>query len=778
MEDYATSALGSMSILADDGRDATTIVVNYEGQLTQWHDQLQLLDTASDEMELGDLLAGQSFELQDAMSALEMMDPQMDTGMAVAAAQSAEDDEPLPTLPDEVPDALVIGLLDDILCAEHGWYRGLSLTQTVYKLEWMQSAPDVVDVRLRSTLCATARAVAAARSIVLRGDVHEEEDFNGTLSGLILHDQVTDADLAAMLQQAEEQCAKAVLAAKAEAGVKASAAEGEQAATEPPPSSASSSAGGSGEAAGGSALDLAQAVLCRVRFRQTFCSAMLHLARPSARALEAAKRMLAQAEQQLDQMAGSVALGTPREQLAYCLGGRAVRKRLGSAPTKRPEWLGRGEGVTASRELLAQLRQLCGVAEASEDYDSFLRWVEDLTTGTKPAPSILVRSAVQLYAVSEDPRGPAPLRAPITELLAGIISAYSGLDGAQTRELLSLAPVTELMQQIGQGELSRLRLRNMNPARSRRRLRHYLRDWAPLQDLAEALDTQLERAGYVEPGLGPYGPWCLHRTLKDMLWFITMGFELELYAPCEFGFVYWYKDLLCGMALRLHQEVNQKAMAAAKAVADFQNQEAEAAYAAALQQGGSGKKKKLKPPKPVPPRQVVTGSLGIHTELRLIHVMLDLSRGCYMLLAALSQLGLMPPYESEFMPLQRRFDMRFAPFRVLARPPPFGYEFFAKESIRLSEIASADLLRGAASHFKAARAKLDGPLKADPKSEGALSPALRAEATRLVKVAVANSVVILSLERSPPPELSVAKFSFAAHPSFVTVSIGPKSARC
>ena len=563
------------------------------------------------------------------------------------------------------------------------------------------------------------RARRGCRSLAHpRGDVHEEEDFNGNLSGLILHDQVLDGDLADMLKAAEEQCAKAHLAAKAQADAVAG---GDTA------SSADSQADGVGgatpEAAAGAAdaVALTQAVLCRIRFRQTYCSAMLQLARPSARSLESAKRMLAQAEQQIDGMASSVELGTPRDQLGYCLGGRAVRKRLGSAPTKRPEWLPRAEGVAASRMLLAQLRQLCTVAESCDDYDSFLRFVEDLTGGVDPPPSIFIRSAVQLLAISEDRQSPH-LRPPVTELLSGVISAYSGLDGPITRELLTLAPVTDLMQQIGQGELSRLRLRSMNPARARRRLRHYLRDWAPLQELAETLDNQLERAGYLDPGSGPFGAWCLHRTLKDMLQFISLGFELELYAPCEFAFVYWYRDLLCGMALRLHQDVAQKASAAAKALADLQTREAEAAYQAALA-APSSKKKTPKPPKPIVPRQVVAGSAGVHTELRLIHVSLDLSRGCYMLLAALAKLNLMPAYESEFMPLHRRFEMRFGPFRVLARPPAFEFGFFEKENERLDAIETSDLLKSAANHFKGARTrKLDGPLKLDPKAEGALSP--------------------------------------------------------
>ena len=140
-----------------------------------------------------------------------------------------------------------------------------------------------------------------------------------------------------------------------------------------------------------------------------------------------------------------------------------------------------------------------------------------------------------LHAVSED-RGGAHLRPPMAAFLGGAVAAYNGLSEPFTRELLSLPPVTEFMGQLAQGEISRLRMKSINRGRARRRLRHYLHDWAPLQDLAETLDHQLQQAGYLEPGTGPFGSWTLHRTLRDMLDFIALGFELQLYAPCEFAF--------------------------------------------------------------------------------------------------------------------------------------------------------------------------------------------------------------------------------------------------
>ena len=59
------------------------------------------------------------------------------------------------------------------------------------------------------------------------------------------------------------------------------------------------------------------------------------------------------------------------------------------------------------------------------------------------------------------------------------------------------------------------------------------------QEMAETLDSQLQHAGYLNPGVRPFGAWVLHRTMRDMLWWIHLGFELELFAPCEYAFVYW-----------------------------------------------------------------------------------------------------------------------------------------------------------------------------------------------------------------------------------------------
>ena len=391
MEDIgiATSALASTSLQdalpaptrTADGREVI-VTDNFEDMRTSWIDVLPQLSAAAEEMALGDLLEAKCFNMQDAMSAIEMMDPQMDAGMRLSdPAARAEESKPLPTLPADVPAGLAIGLLDEIMCAEHGWYSGLTLTQSVYAIEFMMSAPDVENMPLRAAFLATARAVAATRAIVLRGDIHEEEDFSGSLSGLILHDGVTDQMLADLLKETELACAAALRDAQA------------------------------AHPEGAAAVREASAILCRTRYRRGFCGALLNLARPSPEAMKVAHQMLTLAEAQLDEIRATADLATPRAELADYLGGRAVRKRLGSAPTKRPELLSTAEGVEASRKLVRELQAICRVPECCDDYDGLVRWLEDQTCG-HPSPCVLTRSATQLLVVSED-RGGAGLRAPV-----------------------------------------------------------------------------------------------------------------------------------------------------------------------------------------------------------------------------------------------------------------------------------------------------------------------------------------------------------------------------
>ena len=314
-----------------ESEPAGSIIDDLDGVREVWHDVLPLLDAAADELTLGDLLHGQNFHLQEAMSALEMGDPQMDS---MASAEPEED--PAPSLPpDTISAADLVGVLDDMLCCEHAWYGSSPLAHSLFRLDWLHAIPDIRPLELRAPLLAAVKSASAVRALVLRGDVAEEEDFVPSVSGLNLQEHTSEVEVAKQLMAAEEATQLRLTALKAggEAGGEAGAEAGAE--VEAP--------------------EALEAVLSRLRFRRGLLTALTAMLRPNAKAAELARKMLAFATAQLVSMRASEPLGTPRDALV-CFDGRASKKLMGSAPQRKPPLLPRVDAFTASEALLSRLR--------------------------------------------------------------------------------------------------------------------------------------------------------------------------------------------------------------------------------------------------------------------------------------------------------------------------------------------------------------------------------------------------------------------------------------
>ena len=293
-----------------ESEPAGSIIDDLDGVREVWHDVLPLLDAAADELTLGDLLHGQNFHLQEAMSALEMGDPQMDS---MASAEPEED--PAPSLPpDTISAADLVGVLDDMLCCEHAWYGSSPLAHSLFRLDWLHAIPDIRPLELRAPLLAAVKSASAVRALVLRGDVAEEEDFVPSVSGLNLQEHTSEVEVAKQLMAAEEATQLRLTALKAggEAGGEAGAEAGAE--VEAP--------------------EALEAVLSRLRFRRGLLTALTAMLRPNAKAAELARKMLAFATAQLVSMRASEPLGTPRDALV-CFDGRASKKLMGSAPQRK-----------------------------------------------------------------------------------------------------------------------------------------------------------------------------------------------------------------------------------------------------------------------------------------------------------------------------------------------------------------------------------------------------------------------------------------------------------
>ena len=84
------------------------------------------------------LVKSESFTLFESVTALEIMDPKMDSG-CVAAGETLEDkyDVCRQLLPEEV-----IGIMDQLLCCEMAWHEGYPLSQTVFASHYIDKILD------------------------------------------------------------------------------------------------------------------------------------------------------------------------------------------------------------------------------------------------------------------------------------------------------------------------------------------------------------------------------------------------------------------------------------------------------------------------------------------------------------------------------------------------------------------------------------------------------------------------------------------------------------
>ena len=78
------------------------------------------------DFDVGQLVHLQSFTLFDAMSAIEIMDPRMDTGMLVEDVQKEFD------ITKKLSAKQTLGIMDGLVSREMAWISGHSLSQTVY----------------------------------------------------------------------------------------------------------------------------------------------------------------------------------------------------------------------------------------------------------------------------------------------------------------------------------------------------------------------------------------------------------------------------------------------------------------------------------------------------------------------------------------------------------------------------------------------------------------------------------------------------------------------
>lgn len=149
------------------------------------------------------------------MSAIEMMDPKMDSGMICNRVQRKvynleQGIENGRIKIENIDDEEKIGIIDDTFACLVTWLEGHSLAQTVFTNLYLQNPPIIKDKTIRTLSYVTLRLVEIIRGIIVDSGVFEEEDFQAMTYNYRLDWDIPDVRLVSWMKEIEEESSKSV----------------------------------------------------------------------------------------------------------------------------------------------------------------------------------------------------------------------------------------------------------------------------------------------------------------------------------------------------------------------------------------------------------------------------------------------------------------------------------------------------------------------------------------------------------------------------------------
>jgi len=690
-------------------------------QISEWKDITQLMKEATGEMEVGQLVCRENFGLYEAMSALEIMDPKMDSGMNSEKVHSLQERLDLGTIPQDTALSIpnLIGIMDSLLSCETMWFLGNTLAQTLFTCLYLHNIPMLknnfllVFARLMMKNCEVLRLAA------MKADVHEEEDFITHLFGMSLIDGSSEADAATMMKEVEE-----LLLAK----IKKAKGASDDANVSPLQSDSSKEE------------EYCEAVLARLRFTKGFYMIHLSFEKPQCKGLEQAQKYISYTKSQIEIIKKTLSLGV----VPNGVFDTAISRRLQSpTPSRIIPVIPTEEALVTLSKLLNNYEELCTITKCTTVplmQKFFFQFVEN-------SPIILARTRLMNLFYARGQRlvfGSIPIVEFVSESMKtfAIPSAYMN------------HPKTKLfLDKLALATAESFRVLCYNKARQRRKLQRNFDDWAGVQLEASELDElfaeELQSPDYQKARY--FSCWVLDQVAHLMVHYLRLGFELDLYHPEEFPAIYWYLDYLFGILFQNQMFVKQLEM---------DNQQL-------LKK--SGKKKKQKKGPKATAKKMKKANPGFQQFV--IEANIAMCRGLFRFmfstLVHLNQTFPSFPHGSD----ELRFYHRFAPFHKLSQPQPLIFNHY-KENTNVSNVKPEQLFEMSAESLRQCKLSIETALHMTTPE---LDEKAQAELKVLAKVCISNLVQIQMISSKPAPPNKTIKYDFSLHSAYPVISLQPKT---
>ncbi|BAT76305.1 uncharacterized protein HKW66_Vig0028020 [Vigna angularis] len=700
------------------------------GDNSVWADVSPLLHAACQDLQEGELIHGDNFNLFAAMSALEIMDPKMDSGIACTYYSLDEAIEngvaPVPVSADKTTDVqCVIDIIDHLLACEATWHKGHSLAQTVYSCLYLLRPERTLPHALLHSYCKVISATCKAiLSVVSEARTHEEEDLFTMAYGLPLSGD-GDEKCLSLLNAVEEMISRQLRSCKASSSKRRVSEDIEQLQNNP---------------------DLEEgyckALLCRLRFRKHFYHLLMSMKRPQGRGLELARKHIASCISEIDYIKKSSdflrvnAHGMSKQNLENTTASgcqpigfdASLNSRL-SAPTppRSIKILCWEKALEYFMKLLQDLDAICSYTLVPS-LEAALLFVVKFQ---KSKPDLVARAHLQLLLVQD---GKLYGRDPIFSM----ITRAAGLP--EVAEMHDIQK-NEFMVQLGQLVINLLKILCTNAAWQRRKLGKMLQDWrVTYVQLEMAFKGEFEEASKTSNNkkvcfkiYQHILAWVEEQTYWIAFRFLNLGFELELYSVHDYCMVYWYTYVvLIKLAEKKHLRMSMSSDSAKKKTKKKRDsfKDGEMDY------------------------QISAAVLFLQSQIYL-------SEGLSMMFAALRNEHRIVPLQSPFNTEHEIFVQQFELLQKACVPDHVSYATF-KESTMHANFATLAIC----DYFKEAQR-----IAKEVKSSFANDPDTMAELRRIEQVAERNSIALnVCRAGALDPKLKIS-FAFCHHPFYATAIV-------
>mmetsp|Transcript_23414 Transcript_23414/g.55166 ORF Transcript_23414/g.55166 Transcript_23414/m.55166 type:complete len:803 (-) Transcript_23414:934-3342(-) len=425
------------------------------------------------------------------------------------------------------------------------------------------------------------------------------------------------------------------------------------------------------------------------------------------------------------------------------------RPSVGNAPLRKIVFREPAESISSLQKIIGELdRIVCNILLKG---NTLGRIQYMLINSSATSANILARSLVVLNLYFDEKIFGQYL---LPDMIINHLKQLSGVPD----DVFGTKGVPAFLNRLCKPVYDTLKVLALNKNRQRCYIDVMLGDWALLREEAYIVDVTHHQEIGAAQNLQPYfSLYVLCVTIDLMDKYVNLGVELKLHCnEEELGVAFWYRDFLTSSLLSQLTSMRQTKM---------QTQQLEAAEQLKKQQQSqqqsnsrshkSGKKKgknkksnssSISNKTSTPTAELTTTAEDIEDnfDFLMLNLKRSLCRGLVRFFAAIRQAGLISEKKYEFTSNQRIFEKRFELFSGIQQPPPLGYEDYISGS-DFSKVPQSDLLTSTADSFRFSKSMIDRLLVQVPLIDPDYLPVELEELRQLTKVCIGNSIYLQRL---------------------------------